>query len=111
MPCWEYKTPQPEQRMSRWAKFLLPRDEEGSHRLWTQRTTLEIKIGKGLRIEGSKASIKKLATLCQCSNPHTNSKIKNIDVKTHQKQPHPFKFLFFKIKKKPIKDRERNRRK
>jgi hypothetical protein len=37
---------------------------------------LKIKIGKGLRIEGSKASIKKLAILCQCSNPHTNSKIK-----------------------------------
>jgi hypothetical protein len=29
----------------------------------------EIKIGRGLRIEGSKASTKKPATLCQCSNP------------------------------------------
>jgi hypothetical protein len=56
-----------------------------------KRSTLEIKIGRGLRIKGSKASIKKPATLWQRSNPHINNKGKNINIKTHQRQPHLLK--------------------
>jgi hypothetical protein len=62
---------------------------------------LEIKIGGGLRIERSKASIKKPATLCQRLNPHTNNKGKNIGIKTHQRQPHPLNFFIKKLKENP----------